>query len=158
MWQHAVIETTENSKPASQVNFNPNTGALSTNDYIDSPAAEFLKNSMEREKRQYRRTKKPRVPRYWRSRKDPFEEVWDEICTWLEEHPERTSKSLFIELQERYPDQYKDGQLRTLQRRVKEWRSEAILTFDYEWINDELFVKDNFITEFQGKLIREADL
>ena len=41
---------------------------------------------------------------------------------------------------------------------VKKWRSEAILTFDYEWINDELFVKDNFITEFQGKLIREADL
>ena len=54
--------------------------------------------------------------------------------------------------------QSKDGQLRTLQRHVKEWRSKAILTFDYEWMKDEFLLKDNFNTEFQGKLIREADL
>ncbi len=157
LWQHAVIGIAESSKPVSQVNFNPDIGALSINDTMESSAAEFLKNSMEREKRQYRRTKKIRV-HDWRTHKDPFEEVWDEICSWLEEHPERTSKSLFIELQERYPDQYKDGQLRTLQRRVKQWRSKAILTFDYEWMKDELLAKDNFTTELQGKLIREADL
>ena len=80
------------------------------------------------------------------------------ICSWLEEDLERTSKSLFIELQERYPDQYKEGQLQTLQRRVKQWCSKAILTFDYEWMRDELLLKDNFTTELQGKLIREADL
>lgn len=64
LWQHAVIGIAESSKPVSKVNFNPNAGALSTNDQIESPAAEFLKNSMEREKRQYRRTKKIRVPHY----------------------------------------------------------------------------------------------
>jgi len=29
---------------------------------------------------------------------------------------------------------------------------------DYEWMKDELLLKDNFTTELQGKLIREADI
>ena len=43
-----------------------------------------------------------------------------------------------------------------MQRHVKAWRSKAILTFDYEWLNDELLADDNFKPKFRGKIIREA--
>lgn len=76
--------------------------------------------------------------------------MWDEVCCWLKERPDRTAKSIFVELQQRYPGEYKNGQLRTMQRYVKAWRSEAILTFDYEWMQDELLVADEFTTKFHG--------
>jgi len=158
LWQLAVtkIGEEEKSKAGQHIPFSPNTCGLSEYDNMHSIATDFLNNSIQQETRKYRRTKKPRVPHYWRTRKDPFVEVWDEICSWLEKHPERTSKSLFDDLQQRYPDQFKDSQLRTLQRRVKEWRSKALLTFNYNWIKDELLVDDDFTTELQGKIIHEA--
>ena len=72
--------------------------------------------------RRYRRTKKPRAPRTWRTRKDPFAEVWSELRLQLELHPALAAKDLFLELQERYPGKFEHGQLRTLQRRVRDWR------------------------------------
>jgi len=60
--------------------------------------------------------------RYWRTRKDPFEDVWPEILYWLSETPDATAKSLFEKLMIKYPGKFQSGQLRTLQRRVKEWR------------------------------------
>lgn len=60
--------------------------------------------------------------RYWRTRKDPFEDVWPEILYWLSETPDATAKSLFEQLMVKYPGKFQSGQLRTLQRRVKEWR------------------------------------
>lgn len=59
---------------------------------------------------------------YWRTRKDPFEEVWPDVLQWLQKEPENTAKELFQRLQGYYPGRFPDGQLRTLQRRVKEWR------------------------------------
>jgi hypothetical protein len=41
----------------------------------------------------------------------------------LEKTPELEAKTLFEVLVEKYPDRYEDGQLRTLQRRVHEWRA-----------------------------------
>jgi hypothetical protein len=64
----------------------------------------------------------PGKPHTWRTRKDPFETVWPEVLSWLQKDPETTAKALFERLQQRYPEQFKDGQLRTLQRRVREWR------------------------------------
>ncbi|MBU4175404.1 MAG: DDE-type integrase/transposase/recombinase [Actinobacteria bacterium] len=61
-------------------------------------------------------------PRYWRTRKDPFEGVWPEILGWLQENPDVTAKLLFDRLMSEYPGKFESGQLRTLQRRVKEWR------------------------------------
>ena len=78
----------------------------------------------QRRGRMYRRTKHPRVAHTWRTRKDPFETVWPELKQRLEEQPEITAKVLFKELQRRYPGQYAEGQLRTLQRRVRAWRME----------------------------------
>ena len=62
-------------------------------------------------------------PRHWRTRKDPFEHVWPTLCGWLESNPDATGKDLFERLQGKYPSVFPDGQLRTLQRRLKEWRN-----------------------------------
>lgn len=63
-------------------------------------------------------------PRHWRTRKDPFETAWSAILEWLEIDPDQTGKDLFERLQRQYPGVYPDGQLRTLQRRLKQWRSQ----------------------------------
>ena len=44
------------------------------------------------------------------------------ILSWLEDRPDLAAKELFQRLQRAEPDVYSSGQLRTLQRRVKEWR------------------------------------
>ena len=76
----------------------------------------------------YRRSKpkrrKSQVKRWWRTRKDPFADVWQEVAQRLEQTPHIRATTLFRALQESYPGQFDDGQLRTLQRRVKEWRIE----------------------------------
>jgi hypothetical protein len=64
----------------------------------------------------------PKPARHWRTRSDPFEAVWARIVTWLEAEPDRTAKELFARLQRECAGAFVEGQLRTLQRRVKEWR------------------------------------
>ena len=59
----------------------------------------------------------------WRTRKDPFEDFWHEIKTMLEINPGFEAKTLFEDLQRRNPGRFADGQLRTLQRRIKIWRA-----------------------------------
>lgn len=61
-------------------------------------------------------------PRYWRTRKDPFDGVWPELLIWLQADPEITAKSLLERLHKEYPGQFSEGQLRTLQRRIRDWR------------------------------------
>ncbi len=58
-------------------------------------------------------------------RPDPFEHVWPEILLWLESEPDQTAKELLGRLRTAHPGQFGAGQLRTLQRRVKEWRAMA---------------------------------
>ena len=64
-----------------------------------------------------------KVEHTWRTRENPFSEVWEEIEEKLEINPGLEAKTLFEDLQRRYGDQFADGQLRTLQRRVKIWRA-----------------------------------
>lgn len=59
----------------------------------------------------------------WRTRIDPFEAQWEEIREKLAESPGLEAKTLFEDLQRRFPGAFSDGQLRTLQRRVKRWRA-----------------------------------
>ena len=61
--------------------------------------------------------------REWRTREDSFAEMWDEVRSKLEVNPGLQAKTLFKDLQRRHPGKYQDGQLRTLQRRVKQWRA-----------------------------------
>jgi len=67
--------------------------------------------------------KRSSKPHNWRTRPDPFEGVWTEVLGWLQAEPDATAKALFHRLQEKYPRRYSPGQLRTLQRRVKDWRA-----------------------------------
>jgi len=67
------------------------------------------------------RTETP-SPRDWRTRKDPFESVWPEVLLWLQKDPEATAKSLMDRLDQQFPGPFTDGQLRTLQRRIRDWR------------------------------------
>lgn len=59
----------------------------------------------------------------WRTREDVFSQVWDDICAKLHLNPGLEAKTLFEDLQRRYPGRFSDGQLRTFQRRVKVWRA-----------------------------------
>jgi hypothetical protein len=59
----------------------------------------------------------------WRTRADPFAEVWTEIRELLQVNAGLEAKSVFEYLQRRYPGRFEDGQLRTLQRKVKGWRA-----------------------------------
>ena len=63
-------------------------------------------------------------PRTWRTREDAFVAEWPELELMLVESPALETKTLFDVLAEKYPGRYEDGQLRTLQRRVKAWRAE----------------------------------
>lgn len=65
----------------------------------------------------------PAKPRTWRTRKDPFDGVWSDVLQWLQQDPDATAKILFERLQSHYPGKFADGQLRTLQRRIREWRA-----------------------------------
>jgi hypothetical protein len=67
----------------------------------------------------------PRPARDWRTRKDPFEGVWPSVLKWLEAGPDRIGKELFECLQSEHPGVFPDSQLRTFQRRVKDWRRAA---------------------------------
>jgi hypothetical protein len=57
-----------------------------------------------------------------RRRPDPFVTVTALMRQWFEAEPWRTSRELFERLQAEQPGAFPDGQLRTLQRRLKEWR------------------------------------
>jgi hypothetical protein len=57
-----------------------------------------------------------------RRRPDPFAAVTVQLQVWFEAEPWRTSRELLERLQAEQPGSYPDGQVRTLQRRVKEWR------------------------------------
>jgi hypothetical protein len=61
--------------------------------------------------------------RHWRTRRDYFAEVWPEIKEQLRTNPGLEAKTVFAALQRKNPEQFADGQLRTLQRKVKHWRA-----------------------------------
>ncbi len=59
----------------------------------------------------------------WKTRKDPFEKVWDHfILPLLEKHPNLLPITILEKLQEEFPGEYPDKLLRTLQRRVKKFK------------------------------------
>jgi Mu transposase, C-terminal domain len=78
--------------------------------------------------RKYRRLGKlpsevRRMERDYRTRPDPFAEVWPQLEAQLRLNPGLEAKTLFADLQRRFPGRFADGQVRTLQRRLKQWRA-----------------------------------
>jgi len=67
-----------------------------------------------------------RKPRDWRTREDPFEEVWEsEIVPLLVADTSRVlaATRLMELLEERHPGRFAPVQVRTLQRRMRDWRA-----------------------------------
>lgn len=66
---------------------------------------------------------------WWRSRADPFEQVWPLVAQWLQADASLSAKDLLSRLSQAAPDAYPGAAtLRTLQRRIKEWRAEQVRT------------------------------
>lgn len=86
-----------------------------------------LKSAMsENTARRYREgapAKGARPQRTYRTRPDPFEAVWPEVEKMLEAAPGLESKTIFGLLLERPENAFTDGQLRTLQRKIRQWRA-----------------------------------
>jgi hypothetical protein len=61
--------------------------------------------------------------RDYRTREDPFALDWETVQEKLEIAPALEGKALFDWLMEQYPGRYTPGQLRTFQRRIKQWRA-----------------------------------
>ena len=68
------------------------------------------------------RERRVQPPRTWRTRPDPFEGVWCNVLSWLQEDPNASAVALLGRLQEAEPDRFSRAHLRTLQRRVQQWR------------------------------------
>jgi transposase len=63
-------------------------------------------------------------PREYRTRTDVFAEDWSTLEAMLEAAPTLEAKALFEWLNDQHPERYQEGQLRTLQRRVAQWRAQ----------------------------------
>ena len=48
--------------------------------------------------------------------------MWCEVLSWLQQQPDAPAAELMERLIWRYPERYSRRQLRTLQRRVSQWR------------------------------------
>lgn len=59
----------------------------------------------------------------WRTRPDPFAEVWSDVQAQLQVSTGLEGRTLFDWLQRQYPGRFADGQVRTLQRRIKAWHA-----------------------------------
>ena len=132
LWRQAVLPPPTKPSDKSEV---PSIGHedLTGEPVPSNPSIDCVLKPETRIKRKYRRTKAPKAIRWWRTRPDPFERVGDEIRSWLNQNPDRTAKSVLRDLQKRYPGQYGDGQLRTLQRQVQSWRAQSLITFNEAW-------------------------
>ncbi len=59
----------------------------------------------------------------WKTRSDPFETVWEELKEMLQRNGGLEAKTIFQYLQREKPGEYQNGQLRTLQRKIRDWRA-----------------------------------
>ena len=67
---------------------------------------------------------RPVPRRNWRTRDDPLDAVWEsELLPLLSVEPSLTGTTLLEYLLDHYPEHYDQSVLRTLQRRVKQWRA-----------------------------------
>ncbi len=104
-----------------------------------------------------------RKERDWKTRKDPFNEVWEAVVIPLLKKPVYQATKVLLELQKQFPGKYPTSLLRTLQRRMKEWRAlygedkEVMFMQEHEpgreGISDFTHPKDIQVT-IQGKVLK----
>lgn len=65
------------------------------------------------------------LPRTWRTRSDPFADVWEsELVPLLQHTPKLKAITLLGKLQETHPGRFPFSMRRTLERRVSQWRAQ----------------------------------
>ena len=64
-----------------------------------------------------------RPERTWRTRPDPYESVWPEVEGILKRSPTVEATTVFDHLNRVHEGKFEEGQLRTLQRHIKQWRA-----------------------------------
>ena len=158
LWRHAILPPSAmaaHPAPTDALRFDLQTcggaadGAASTGE-VDAPP------EADQRRRRYRRTPRTLGPRTYRTRPDPFADVWEEVRAALEAQPEYTAKAAFQALQQRYPGQFPDVQLRTLQRRVQAWRASVIVAFDDQWLRDDLLADAGAPTSLRAVAVASA--
>lgn len=81
----------------------------------------------EKTARKYR--KKQQLPsqmkkdRSYRTRRDPFQDVWSDVVERLQGEPSLRAITLFRWLQKEHPGRFPESQRRTFERRVRTWRA-----------------------------------
>ena len=63
-----------------------------------------------------------------RTGKDPFAGQWEQILTWVQANPSRSSGDILRELQSLFPGRYEFSHLRTLQRGMRKIRAHLLQT------------------------------
>jgi hypothetical protein len=82
--------------------------------------------------------------RYWRSRPDPFADVWEsEIVPLLRSSPKLKAVTLLRKLQEDHPERFPDSMRRTFERHVSQWRA-------LEGPNKEVFFPQTYLPGARG--------
>ena len=89
------------------------TGNLPVEESVSDPTVGFETLYREQERRK-------RVLGWRRTHKDPFEGEWEQIFSWLQVNPGRSSGDIFRELQHRSPGCYQPLQIRTHEPRHAE--------------------------------------
>jgi hypothetical protein len=67
--------------------------------------------------------KEQRASRTYRTRVDPFADVWSEVEDRLRAEPRLRAKMLFDWLRQMHPGRFLDSHRRTFERRVRQWRA-----------------------------------
>lgn len=62
-------------------------------------------------------------PRQYRTRTDPFADVWADVEQTLRAEPRLMAITLFADLQQQHPGKFDDSTRRTFERRVANWRA-----------------------------------
>ena len=74
--------------------------------------------------RRIERGERDPAPHTWRTRKDPLVAVWEtHLVPLLERSPDLAGLTLLEYLEDTFPGQYDGRVLRTLQRRVQQWKA-----------------------------------
>jgi transposase InsO family protein len=91
---------------------------------VAAARAGFSESTGHRIKKGHRTLMSQRLPRQYRTRVDPFQEVWrSEVVPLLERAPDIRATTVLEELQRLHPGCFPDRLLRTLQRHAAHWRA-----------------------------------
>jgi site-specific recombinase XerD len=95
----------------------------------------------------------------WRhTRNDPFVGQWEQILSWVQADPTRSSGDIFRELQSRCPGRYQPGHLRTLQRGMRKIRTYVLVTREEPRHHDVIHAGPTLVEFPQAKPLPEEAL